>query len=330
MATGVGLRIAEDECLAAIVSNGGGSGALLPQPPLFVVREPILYMSDDGDTELGGDPPEGNTHSITGFVAAVGDPAGIPVDEGEAYRAEDLVATALFCLIDLAAAHLAGPAEFYAVHPAHWPAAQVLALRDALDYLGLRSVALVSEAILPDAETGREYAAAAARSALAAVLSTPAGATPPDPTRAENPMESTDILPALATPENAQAYSAAIPVEGLARAVAADRIVAPEVAESPEPNATEVAPTVVPPAPRRRTPALIAAAAVLGLLLGGAGVGIALSSHSTTPAPSTPDAHSDFTPTTVPATIPLPPPVVTRKPASIPIVPRQVPPRRTE
>ncbi len=330
MATGVGLRIAEDECLAAIVTTGGGSGALLPQPPLFIVREPILYMSDDGDTDLGGDPPAGNTHSITGFVSAVGDPAGIPVDDGEAYRAEDLLATALFCLIDLAAEHLAGPAEFYAVHPAHWPAAQVLALRDALDYLGLRSVVLVSEAILPDAATGREYASAAARGALAAVLSTPAGATPPDPTRAENPMESTDVLPALSTPEHAQAYSAAIPVEDVARLVAAQGTVAPADAESLEPTATTAAPTVVPPTPRRRTPMLIAAAAALGLLLGGTGVGFVLSSHSTTPAPSTPDAHSDFTPTTIPTTIPLPPPpVVTRRPAPIPVVPRQ-PAQRTE
>ena len=111
MATGVGLRIADDECLAAIVSSTTPEpGAPAPEP-IFVVREPVLHMSDDGDTELGGDPPVGHAHSITGFVSAVGDPAGIPVDEGEAYRAEDLVATALFCLIDLAAAHLNGPAR---------------------------------------------------------------------------------------------------------------------------------------------------------------------------------------------------------------------------
>src|SRR6266568_4200274 len=143
MATGVGLRIADDECLAAIVSSATPEpGAPAPEP-VFVVREPVLHMSDDGDTELGGDPPAGHSHSITGFVSAVGDPAGIPVDDGEAYRAEDLVATALFCLIDLAADQLSGPADFYATHPADWPDQDVLALRDALDYLGLRSVDLV-------------------------------------------------------------------------------------------------------------------------------------------------------------------------------------------
>jgi hypothetical protein len=329
MATGVGLRIAEDECLAAIVIGGGEPDEGSPAPQ-FIVRASVLHMSDDGDTELGGDPPAGHTHSITGFVSTVGDPAGIPVDDGEAYRAEDLVATALFCLIDLAAAHLAGPAEFYAVHPARWPAAQVLALRDALDYLGLRSVVLVSEAILPDAATGREYATAAARGALAAVLSTPAGATPPDPTRAENPLESTDVLPALRTQSPAQAYSAAIAVQDVGLKQPAPQ---PDT-ESAETAATQVEPVLVTgPSPKtsrggRRTPILIAAAAAVGLLLGGAVVGIALRNDSATPAPSAPDASSDFAPTTRPVTTTPPPPVAV-KPAPPPAVPRQLPARRT-
>jgi len=328
MATGVGLRIAEDECLAAIVTGGGEPGADAPEP-LFVVREPVLHMSDDGDTELGGDPPAGHAHSITGFVSAVGDPAGISVDDGEAYRAEDLLATALFCLIDLAADHLSGPAEFYAVHPAHWPAVQVLALRDALDYLGLRSVVLVSESILPDAHTGRELTTAAARGALAAVLSTPAGAAPPDPTHTENALESTDILPALPIPESlAQAYSAAINM-GAAGANAVDRPSAaraePDAAGSGELAATKIAPPVPVPATARsrRTPILIAAAAIIGLLLGGVVVGLALSGGS--PSPQAPDARSQFTtqpiahtPTPAPTTVVAPPPT-TRAPVPVPV-----------
>ncbi|MBU3066165.1 hypothetical protein KO481_32190 [Nocardia sp. NEAU-G5] len=325
MATGVGLRIAEDECLAAIVSSTTPEpGAPAPEP-LFVVREPILYMSDDGDTELGGDPPGGHSHAITGFVAAVGDPAGIPVDEGEAYRAEDLVATALFCLIDLAAAHLNGPAEFYAVHPAHWPAAQVLALRDALDYLGLRSVVLISESILPDVHSGREVATAAARGALASVLSTPAGAAPPDPTRTENSLESTDILPAIPTPEApAQAYSAAIPVHRMAVEPPITSQGDAEAGESSEPPATKLAPPVVFPAAvrSRRTPLLIAAAAIIGLLLGGIVVAAALQG-SGSPSPQSSNARSPLTPTApvttrAPATVLAPPPT-TREPAQIPV-----------
>ena len=147
--------------------------------------------------------------------------------------------------------------------------------------LGLRSVVLISESILPDAHSGREVATAAARGALAAVLSTPAGATPPDPTRTENSLESTDILPAIQTPSApAQAYSAAISVDAIAMARPLAAPVDPPASddESSEPAATKMAPPVVIPAPRRsrRTLILIAAAAAIGLLLGGVAVGLAL------------------------------------------------------
>lgn len=290
MATGVGLRVADDECTAVIVTDGD-------EQPRYIVRESVLHMSDDGDAELGGPPPTGDAHSISGFVAAVGDPAGIPVDEGEAYRAEDLVATALFCLINLAAEHLSGAAEFYATHPADWPAEQVRSLRDALDYLGLRSVLLVSEGELPSAATGadgRSFAYDAARGALAAVLATPAGATPPDPTTAENSTVDTIVIPAVpAADAQPQAYSAAIPV--------AETIVAaePEQAEKPQ------GPTVPAPPPKR-TPLLIAGAAVIGLVLGGIVVALLFRDSGETPVPPLPDAKSE--PTSV---LPAPPPVVT-------------------
>lgn len=235
MATGVGLRIADDGCTAAVVTDGGDLH--------YVERDCVLHMSDDGDTVLGGEAPEGHSHSITGFVAKVGDPAGIPVDDGEAYRAEDLVATALFCLINLTTEHLSGAAEFYATHPGTWPAPLVQALREALDYLGLRSVVLVSEADLPavdTAEPGKAFAYDAARAALAAVLSTPAGAAPPDPGSAENSTVVTDVIPAVPAPQpTPQAYSAAMP--------AADA--APPPAPEPEPATPEPTPepTTAPP-----------------------------------------------------------------------------------
>ncbi|WP_156673915.1 hypothetical protein [Nocardia terpenica] len=277
MATGVGLRIAEDECIAAIVTGSGELDEDSPEPR-YIVRDSVLHMSDDGDTALGGAAPAGHTHSITGFFAAVGDPAGIPVDDGEAYRAEDLVATALFCLINLAAEYLEGAAEFYATHPADWPQPQVRALRDALDYLGLRSVVLVSEADLPGSEesSGRGYAHDAARAALAAVLATPAGSAPPDPTTSENAMVATDVLPALPTPETTvQAYSAAIPV---AVPVAGETAV---VTEAPAPTATPE------PAQRnRRIPLLIAGAATAGIVIGGILVGTLFHGATPPPAPS--------------------------------------------
>ncbi|MFF2553845.1 hypothetical protein ACFVUS_22810 [Nocardia sp. NPDC058058] len=272
MATGVGLRIADDESVVAVVT---GDDAALPVN--YIVRESVLHMSDDGDAVLGGDSIPENSHAISGFVAAVGDPAGMPVDEGEAYRAEDLMATAAFCLINLAADQLNGPAEFYATHPTGWPDANVQALREALDYLGLKSVVLVSERDLPQPEgdTGKSFAHNAARAALAAVLATPAGLTPPDPDAGtQNAADVTDILPAV---PNAlpllQAYSAAMPA-----ATSVEQSVGPITAEQP-----------VVQLPRRsasRGPYIIAAAcAVVGLLLGGLGVAAVLRQDDSAPGP---------------------------------------------
>ncbi|MEU0545631.1 hypothetical protein [Nocardia sp. NPDC005978] len=271
MATGVGLRIADDESVVAVLT---GDDATLPVH--YIVRESVLHMSDDGDAVLGGDPPESGAHSIRGFVTAVGDPAGMPVDEGEAYRAEDLMATAAFCLINLAADLLEGPAEFYATHPTGWPEANVRALREALDYLGLKAVVLVSERDLPQSsadDTAKSFAHNAARAALAAVLATPAGVTPPDPTAStQNSAEVTDILPAVSKHAPlAQAYSAAIPVATTAEPVVAPAAVA---AASPARDRGSRGPYII-----------AAAAALIGLLLGGLGVATVLRPDEEQPGP---------------------------------------------
>ncbi|MBL1072935.1 hypothetical protein JK358_00835 [Nocardia sp. 2] len=288
MATGVGLRMADDECVVAIVTSDDA------EPEVhFVVRESILHMSEDGDAELGGPKPPEYSHSISGFVSAVGDTAGMRVDDGEAYRAEDLMATAAFCLINLAADRLSGPAEFYATHPDTWPEAYVRALREAMDYLGLKSVVLVSERDLPqpDEDIGRFYAHHAARAALAAVLSTPAGLTPPDPTAStENAAAVTDVLPAVTTAEpaaQAYAYSAAIP--------------AATSAESTTGQSTPASST----RSNRGLYIIAAATAVIGLLLGGLGVAAVLRPSDSTPTPrgevrSQPSSTADPTPAEVP------------------------------
>ncbi|MFE3545239.1 hypothetical protein ACFXK0_19945 [Nocardia sp. NPDC059177] len=294
MATGVGLRIADDECVAAVVTEDG--------PPVYVVREPVLHMSDDGDAALGGPPPSGHAHSISGFVRAIGDPAGVDVDGGEAYRAEDLLATAMFCLIDQTTEHLSGPAEFYATHPAQWSPEVVRGVREALDYLGLKSVALLGEDELPPPADGvahgRSFVTSSAEAALVAVLATPAGATPPDPIVTENSLVVTDVMPALQRPAAAaQAYSAALPVSALPTKAL--------------PLETPAAPAEAPPAPpaRNRTPLLIAAAALIGLLLGGIAVSVLLRGAEPTPAPPISDARPEsVTPQPTPA--PVPPPIV--------------------
>ncbi|WP_109523173.1 MULTISPECIES: hypothetical protein [Nocardia] len=282
MATGVGLRIAEDECTAAIVTDAGQLD--------FLVRDSILHMAEDGDTVLGGDAPPGS-HSITGFVGAVGNPAGLSVDDGEAYRAEDLFATALFCLINQTTEFLSGPAEFYATHPGEWSPALVQSSREALDYLGLRSVVLVSEADLPAIDTaqpGRSFAYDAARAALAAVLATPAGATPPDPANSENATVKTDVIPTVAAATALpQAYSQAMPAAApLPTEVLSDTARADTV-----PPAAPAAPVAA--ANQRRTPLLIAVAALFGLALGGLGVAVVLRGESAPEPPPVRDAQSD-------------------------------------
>lgn len=314
MATGVGLRIADDECVVAIVT---GDDATLPVH--YIVRESTLHMSDDGDAVLGGEQPTDHSHSISGFVAAVGDPEGIPVDDGEAYRAEDLWATAAFCLIDLAAEHLNGPAEFYATHPTGWPDSHMRAVRDALDYLGLKSVVLVSERDLsPESDTSKAFAYQAARTALAAVLATPAGLTPPDPTVIENGADVTDILPAIKFPvPPQQAYSVAIPTATTAEPA----VMAEELAE-PAPH---------PPA-RNRGPLLIAiAAAVVGLLLGGLVVAAVLRPDDSPTGPprgevrTEPVATGPVLPPELPSSEESPAP-----PPEIPLATTEPPPPTTE
>ncbi|MVU80135.1 hypothetical protein GPX89_23180 [Nocardia sp. ET3-3] len=277
MATGVGLRIADDESVVAVVT---GDDATLPVH--YTVRESVLHMSDDGDAVLGGEAPEGYSHSIRGFVGAVGDPAGLAVDDGEAYRAEDLMATAVFCLIGQAAEHLNGPAEFYLTHPTGWPEANIRALREALDYLGLKSVVLVAERDLPpaDADTGKTLAYQAARAALAAVLSTPAGLTPPDATAsAVNAADVTDVLPALRNSEHAQAYSEAVP--------------AVTTAEPPVTRGTPEVPVTHAPRANRGLYIIAAIAAMVGLLLGGIGVAAVLRQDNSTPGPPRGEVRSD-------------------------------------
>ncbi|MEU1525156.1 hypothetical protein ACH474_31190 [Nocardia rhamnosiphila] len=347
MATGVGLHIAEYACTAAVVDDDGD--------PHFILREPVLYMSEDGDAALGGVvAPPGHSHTITGFVAAVGDPAGVVVDDGEAYRGEDLLATALFCLINLTAEHLNGPAEFYAAHPAGWDAGQVLALRGALDYLGLKSVALVGEDELPagpahltPADTGRYFAESAGRAALAVVLETPAGATPPDPSTAQNSALDTIVMPKLGdghTP--AKAYSALVPAldpeatyggpslaaiaAGLAPATGSRPATGSVPAAGPRPAtgtaaavstaapakpAAEAAATVGNRGPRR-TAALVAAAAFGGLLIGALGVTAILRPGAAEPGEPT---------TSVTEAPPPPPPIQPQPVAPAPEIPSYTP-----
>ncbi len=306
MATGVGLRVGAQQSIVAIVTGEGEADHR------SVARETVLHMSADGDAALGGPAPKNTAHSVVDFVDKVGDPAGVVVDEGSAYRAEDLVATSIFCLVDLAKEYLDGPTEFCATYPADWSPDAVGSLRDALDYLGLRTVATTPE-------SGDDPALTAALGAYRAVLATPAGATPPDPTDDELAGFATEELPVVAPPSAVvQAYSAA-PLPSADAASAALALPAPERIDA-DPDQDDESGV-------RPRASLLAAAATLALLaLGGGGAAIILQNAGSaeSEAPPAPTAQPSIT-TTVPPVEPIAPIALsTVPPANVPVEPEPV------
>ncbi|KXF84574.1 hypothetical protein D092_19375 [Rhodococcus ruber Chol-4] len=143
MSVGVGLKVGTTVSAVAVTSAEG----IRPDPEP-VERLTHLHLHSDGTATLGvRDPGAGECSSFSGFVDRVGDPAGVRAEDGALSRAEDLVATAMECLL-ADAAPLVGdaPATVAAAHPTEWSPATVAVVRNALDYVGLRHVALISDA----------------------------------------------------------------------------------------------------------------------------------------------------------------------------------------
>lgn len=144
MSVGVGLRVGTIVSAVAVTSAEG----IRPDPEP-VERLTRLHLHSDGTATLGVRDPGAadECSSFSGFVDRVGEPAGVRAEDGVLSRAEDLVATAMECLL-ADAAPLVGdaPATVAAAHPTAWSPATVAVLRNALDYVGLRHVTLISDA----------------------------------------------------------------------------------------------------------------------------------------------------------------------------------------
>ncbi|MGX7732643.1 hypothetical protein ACWPOB_25735 [Rhodococcus sp. 2H158] len=144
MSVGVGLRVGTIVSAVAVTSAEG----IRPDPEP-VERFTRLHLHSDGTATLGVRDPGAadECSSFSGFVERVGEPAGVRAEDGALSRAEDLVATAMECLL-ADAAPLVGDAEatVAAAHPTEWSLATVAVLRNALDYVGLRHVTLISDA----------------------------------------------------------------------------------------------------------------------------------------------------------------------------------------
>lgn len=151
MAVGIGLRIGSVVSTAVVATNDPGS-----HDPIVIVRDTVLHIRTDDSVVLGGSAPLGkggrSAETMSGFISRVGDPAGLRTSNGAVHSAEDLVATAMRCLLRECeplpdhGGHSGGSPDIVASHPSRWDSTQVAALRDSLDFAGLSQVALVSDA----------------------------------------------------------------------------------------------------------------------------------------------------------------------------------------
>ena len=144
MSVGVGLRV------GTTVSSVAVTSAVPGQPgPAPIERRSAVHLHQDGTATLGEIDPilDQGASSFTNFLDRVGTQSGIRAEDGSLSRAEDLVATAMECLL-ADAAPLIGDRQYtvVATHPTEWAPATVAVLRNALDYVGLRHVSLVSDA----------------------------------------------------------------------------------------------------------------------------------------------------------------------------------------
>lgn len=143
MSVGVGLRVGNSVSSVAVTSSSPGR-----PDPAPIERRTAVHLHSDGTATLGDhDFFDGTTSSFTDFVGSIGRSGGVRANDGSLSRAEDLVATATECLL-ADAARLIGDQPYTAVatHPTGWPPSTVAVLRNALDYVGLRHVSLISDA----------------------------------------------------------------------------------------------------------------------------------------------------------------------------------------
>ncbi|WP_068159234.1 hypothetical protein [Rhodococcus phenolicus] len=148
MAIGVGLRIGRVVSTAVVASNEPGT-----QDPVVIARDTVLHIDEDGTTSLGSRSSDNEARTLAGFLARVGENAGVTASDGRVYRSEDAMATAIQCLLSetqplpaFGGADDGTEPGYTATYPSHWDPATVASLRAALDYAELRHVDLVSDA----------------------------------------------------------------------------------------------------------------------------------------------------------------------------------------
>lgn len=141
MPRALGIGIGSVDAVAAVAANESDAAVL--------TRRAALHLGPDGVPLLGEKPSDPAYVSVSGFADRVGDPVGILADDGATYSGEDIMATAVNCLIHAAHdAHpeLSGDAPVTVVHPTVWQRYTVGALDTALVNAGVDGARLVTEA----------------------------------------------------------------------------------------------------------------------------------------------------------------------------------------
>jgi hypothetical protein len=303
MTTGVGLTVGHSVSTAVVTASG---------TDVRTIEHPsVLFTAPDGTVQLG-DPGTESTGSVQDFLARVGEPAGIEY-AGTLTRAEDLVATAMFCLFREAAEGLTGTVKVTATHPSDWAADTVTKLRESLDYMGLQEATLVAESVALAASDESPAHGAALLAAGLALTS--------DDTQAD-----TESIPVIAPPVHT-AYSAVADVPAVVAApIVAGSAADPSVVTGPAAVPTGFTPPV--PAAKRTThrPLIFAGAAAAALIaIGGAVAAFALTDTGSTAVPAIQDAQTasllPSSTTTVKAPVVFPTAVSEEVPATTDVAP---------
>ena len=291
---GVGLAVGNKRSIAAIAK---------PDSELVTLeRESVLHHAPDGTVQLG----ETATGSagLRGFLDRVG------TDDTDNFsehmtRGEELVATAMYCLVKEVRALTEHNLDISAVIPAGWSSDSVDALRVALDSMDLDGVELIPEedasaawAADPDADdsAARGAAALAAPFSITTACSESDACSEPEPTALSEPEETPEEFP-------------------------------PFVLIEPEPE-SDVEATVTKAArvgswhsrqwQSERRPIIAAAAAAVFLTVSGCAAAVIIGHTPTVPAPGILDAQSHLSPGATPATAASPSGAVSQTATSLP------------
>lgn len=278
MTTGVGLTVG-DSVSTAVVTASGTDVRTIEHPS-------VLFTAPDGTVQLG-DPGTESTGAVRDFLARVGEPAGIEY-AGSLTRAEDLVATAMFCLFREASDGLSGTVKVTATHPSDWAPEIVTKLRESLDYMGLGEATLIPESVALAASPESPAHGAALLAAGLALTD-------------EDTSADTESIPVVEAPLHT-AYSAVTAVP--AAAASADAF-PPAETEASTPASTPTAPAKRPD----RRPLIIAGVAAAALAVAGGAVAFALTGNGSTAVPSIQDAQTAAVTTTTARPTPVAPAV---------------------